>query len=96
MFSSAPFSPQKQTFAEAPRDTNPFGKELAQLDEVAEEFGQVVRSAERDADEVYMEAHGLGKFGAVEYQLDIADLVRECFGVVEVHEEVEEDFGGFF
>lgn len=96
MFSSVPYSPQKQTFVEAPQESNPFGKELAQLDEVAEEFGQVVRSAERDADEVYMEVHGLGKFGAMEYQLDISDLVRECFGVVEVHGDVEEDFGGFF
>lgn len=95
MFSAGPYSPQKQTFVEAPVESNPFGKELAQLDEVAEEFGQVVRSAERDADEVYMEAHGLGKFGALEYQLDLVDLVRECFGVVEVCEEVE-DFGGFF
>jgi len=95
MFSSVPYSPQKQTFVEAPRETNPFGKELAQLDEVAEEFGQVVRSAERDADEVYMEAHGLGKFSAVEYGLDIASLVRDCFGVVDAGEDVEQ-FGGFF
>lgn len=95
MFSSVPYSPQQTSFVEAPKETNPFGNELAQLDEIAEEFGQVVRSAERDADEVYMEAHGLGKFGAVEYGFDIADLARECFG--EGNNDEEEDaFAGFF
>lgn len=74
---AVPYSPQKTSFVEAPRETNPFGKELAQLDEVAEEFGQVVRRAERDADEVYMEAHGLEKFGAGDYMWEIQGLIHE-------------------
>ncbi len=82
-------SPKRSAFVEAPRDTNPFGRELAQLDEVAEEFGQVVRSAERDVDDVFMEAHGLGKFSATEYMMEIQGLEREMF--------IEDfDFGGFF
>ena len=64
---------------EAPRESNPFGKELAQLDAVAEEFGVVVRSAERDADEVFMEAHGLARFSASEYRGDIWELQRQMF-----------------
>jgi hypothetical protein len=72
--------------------TNPFGKELAQLDEVAEEFGQVVRSAERDADEVYMEAHGLEKFDAGDYMSEIQGLLLEMF----VEERSEFNFAGFF
>ena len=92
MFRSVPYSPQDASFVEAPKESNPFGNELAQLDEIAEEFGQVVRSAERDADEVYMEVHGLGKFSAVEYGFDLADLVRDCFGEV----EEEDAFAGFF
>lgn len=90
-------SPKRSAFVEAPREsnatpTNPFGKELAQLDEVAEEFGQVVRSAERDADEVYMEAHGLGKFDAGDYMSEIQGLLMEMLE----EERSEFDFGGFF
>jgi hypothetical protein len=74
-----PHSPQKPAFVEAPKESSPFGKELAQLDQIAEEFGQVVRSAERDADEVYMEAHGLSKFEASDYMSEIQGLLNEMF-----------------
>ena len=65
-------------FVEAPRD-NPFGNELAQLDAVAEEFGQVVRCAEADADHVYMESHGLAYFSASDYMCEIQSLIHEMF-----------------
>jgi len=87
-------SPKRAAFVEAPKDTNPFGRELAQLDEVAEEFGQVVRSAERDADAVYMEAHGLGRFTAGDYAKEIQDVLRWYLTDEEVPPRV--DFGGFF
>jgi hypothetical protein len=71
----------KSVFVEAPREKsfNPFGKELAQLDAVAEEFGQVVRSAEADADAVYMESHGLACFSASDYMFEIQSLIHEMF-----------------
>ncbi|KAK5172108.1 uncharacterized protein LTR77_003746 [Saxophila tyrrhenica] len=102
-----PHTPSRPSFSavEAPKspnlNQNPFGAELAQLDEVAEEFGQTVRRAERDADEVWMETRGLGKFDADEYGWEIKTLLWDCFGVGEYDEVVVEEgegegFGGFF
>lgn len=73
---------------EAPKE-NPFGKELAQLDAVAEEFGAVVRSAERDADEVFMEVNGLAHFSASDYMGEIWGL-QKWYLSDEVEEEVPE------
>ena len=72
------FGPSRPAFVEAPKE-NPFGKELAQLDEVAEEFGQVVKSAEADADAVYMQSHGLAYHHASEYMLEIQSLILDMF-----------------
>lgn len=72
----------QSVFVEAPREKpliNPFGNELAQLDAVAEEFGQVVRNAEADADAVYMEAHGLACFSASDYMFEIQSLIHDMF-----------------
>lgn len=77
-------------FVEAPRD-NPFGKELAQLDAVAEEFGQVVRNAEADAESVYLESNGLACFAASDYMCEIQSLIHEMF-----MEELQPDPGNFF
>lgn len=63
---------------EAPRE-NPFGKELEQLDEIAEEFGQTVRSAEQDADAAYMRSRNLGAFAASDYLNEIHGLIAETF-----------------
>ena len=79
-------------FVEAPKD-NPFGNELAQLDAVAEEFGQVVRSAEADADTVYMESHGLACFSASDYMFEIQSLIHEMFSE---ERRVVYDLGNFF
>ncbi|KAJ9625910.1 hypothetical protein H2203_004678 [Taxawa tesnikishii (nom. ined.)] len=62
-----------------PPVTHPFGKELEQLTEVAEEFGSTCRAAEADADRVFMEAHGLARFTAAEYMTEIQDLWSDCF-----------------
>ncbi|GAB7347405.1 hypothetical protein MBLNU459_g4331t1 [Dothideomycetes sp. NU459] len=58
---------------------HPFGKELEQLNEVAEEFGSVVRDAEADADRAFMDIHGLGQFSAVDYMTEISDLLNTVF-----------------
>lgn len=79
-------------FVEALRD-NPFGNELAQLDRVAEEFGQVVRSAEADADAVYMESHGLAHFSASDYMFEIQSLIHEMFSD---ERRIVYDLGNFF
>ena len=63
---------------EAPRE-NPFGKELEQLDEIAEEFGQTVRNAEHDADAAYMRSRNLGAFAASDYLNEIHGLIVETF-----------------
>jgi hypothetical protein len=79
-------------FVEAPKD-NPFGNELAELDAVAEEFGQVVRSAEADADAVYMESHGLACFSASDYMFEIQSLIHEMFSE---ERRIVYDLGNFF
>lgn len=65
-------------FVEIPSE-NPFGKELAQLEQVAEEFGHVVRDAEADADAVFMRKHGLARFAASDYMFEIQSLIHDMF-----------------
>lgn len=65
--------------ASGPSSPHPFGKELEQLSEVAEEFGSTVRDVEADADRVFMEAHGLGYFCATDYMLEIQDMLNTIF-----------------
>lgn len=71
-------SPTIDTFVEAPKE-GPFGRELAQLDEVAEEFGHVVRDAETEADLVCMKKHNLAYFHASDYLNDIQGMIYEAF-----------------
>lgn len=59
--------------------SHPFGKELEQLNEVAEEFNSVVRDAEADADRVFMQAHGLASFSSYDYRFEISDLLSVAF-----------------
>jgi hypothetical protein len=75
---SSEFTPSLGASVEAPRD-NPFGKELEQLDEIAEEFGQTVRNAEYDADTAYMRSHNLGAYAASDYLNEIHGLIAETF-----------------
>ncbi|KIW00989.1 uncharacterized protein PV09_07509 [Verruconis gallopava] len=53
---------------------HPFGKELEQLDEVAEEFNVVVSDAEREHDLLAMEQCGLMRFCAADYIAEIQPL----------------------
>lgn len=62
---------------EAPRE-NPFGNELAQLDEVAEELSFAVRDAEAEEDVVCMKAMNLATFSAQDYLSEIYGAVNEC------------------
>lgn len=75
---SSEFTPSLGASVEAPRD-NPFGKELEQLDEIAEEFGQTVRNAEYDADTAYMRSHNLGVYAASDYLNEIHGMLAETF-----------------
>jgi hypothetical protein len=77
-YASSEFTPSLSASVEAPRD-NPFGKELEQLDEIAEEFGQTVRNAEYDADTAYMRSRNLGAFAASDYLNEIHGLIAETF-----------------
>lgn len=75
---SSEFTPSLSASVEAPRE-NPFGKELEQLDEIAEEFGQTVRNAEYDADTAHMRSRNLGAFAASDYLNEIHGLIAETF-----------------
>lgn len=55
-------------------DAHPFGAELEQLNEVAEEFSGVARSAEEQADVDAMRARGLATFCAADYLAEIQPL----------------------
>lgn len=72
-------SPTQGSFVEAPKE-GPFGRELAQLDEVAEEFGHVVRDAETDSDLTSMKTNGLAHFAASDYLSEIQSMIYETFG----------------
>lgn len=52
--------------------SHPFGKELAQVNEVAEEFG--IRESVVDEEEKILLEKGLMKFGAADYLAEIQDL----------------------
>ncbi len=73
------FTLTKASFIEAPKES-PFGAELAQLDEVAEEFGHVVRDAEDEADFAVMKSTGFACLSASDYLSEIQDLIYDTFG----------------
>ncbi|KAF2001176.1 hypothetical protein P154DRAFT_172864 [Amniculicola lignicola CBS 123094] len=60
-------------------EVHPFGKELEQLNEVAEEFGGVVRDAEIDADMAAIRERGLAMFCAADYLAEIKPLFSATF-----------------
>lgn len=62
-----------------PTSSHPFGKELEQLNEVAEEFGTAVRDAEADADRAIMQAKGLVQICAADYMQEIASYYTNTF-----------------
>jgi hypothetical protein len=62
-------------------ESHPFGKELEQLSEVAEEFGGVVRDAEMDADLALIREQSLATFCAADYLAEIQPLFNTRFGI---------------
>lgn len=62
-------------------DTHPFGRELQQLNEIAEEFGGVVRDAETEADLKVMHSMNLAAFCAADYLAEIRPLFSSRFGI---------------
>lgn len=56
---------------------HPFGKELAQVSEVAEEFGATARILEEEEQEIL--SKGLHKFGVEDYLDEIAGLYGGIF-----------------
>jgi len=58
---------------------HPFGKELEKLSEVAEEFGDALRSAEWEQDVAVMQWRGLRRFCAEDYMFEIRPLFSMAF-----------------
>lgn len=57
--------------------SHPFGKELAQVNEIAEEFGATARTLDEEEQEIM--SKGLCKFGVEEYLDEIAGLYGGIF-----------------
>ena len=53
----------------------------------------MVRSAEKDADVVFMEKHGLACWSASDYMMEIQELMLDMF---REEKRVEFDFAGWF
>ena len=69
-----------EVFARGSIEPNhPFGKELDQLMEVAEEFNGAVRNAELDEDFTFMQSHGLSRFDVNDYMVEISGLYSTRF-----------------
>jgi len=87
---SAAGAPSRDHRSSADRlaDHHPFGRELAQLDAVAEEMSGAARgperSADRDGDRAVMRAKGLAVWAADDYIAEVAPLFARCFGGVAV------------
>lgn len=59
--------------------SHPFGQELAQLNEVQEEFGNTVRDAEAEADRAVMQSRDLVRFCAADYMSELVGLYTTTF-----------------
>ncbi|KAL5121297.1 hypothetical protein ACEQ8H_000765 [Pleosporales sp. CAS-2024a] len=62
-------------------EAHPFGPELEQLNEIAEEFGGVIRDAEAEADVSVMRLRNLAVFCAADYLSEIQPLFNSRFGL---------------
>lgn len=58
---------------------HPFGKELEQVDEVAEDFERAMRDAARQQDEEVMQSRGLKRFCADDYLRDLSPIFNHYF-----------------
>ena len=80
------------TIIESPLES-PFDDELAQLHEIAKEFGQTRRTDEEDEDVMSMEKQGLASFSASDYMFEIQSLVHNMFAD---EQPFFRHLGGFF
>lgn len=69
-----------------PPANHPFGKELEQLNEAAEEFGYAVRNAEADADFQIMQSKGLVRLCANDYLDEISSIYSTVFEEDQVYQ----------
>ncbi|TID16439.1 gb [Venturia nashicola] len=67
--------PQTSHHSASHSGNHPFGKELMQLDEIAEEFGGAVRDVEREGDLRAMRQKGLQRFRAEDYMREIEKML---------------------
>lgn len=63
-------------------EVHPFGKELRQLNEIAEEFSGVARDSETEADLNVMRSKNLAKFCAADYLAEIEPFFSNRFGSI--------------
>lgn len=56
---------------------HPFGQELAQVTELAEEFSSKGQGRVIDEDEEFLESRGLMRFSANEYMMEIQSLALQ-------------------
>ncbi|KAI8274528.1 hypothetical protein K4K59_010472 [Colletotrichum sp. SAR11_240] len=68
---------QQQPRQEKPVESHPFGRELAQVTEIAEEFG--IKDRVMDEEERVLKAQGLCKFAAEEYLSEVQSLFNSFF-----------------
>lgn len=61
---------------------HPFGKELEQLNEVAEELHGVVKDITAEEDNLVIKQFGLGTFDVSEYMMDVEACYEEVFGEI--------------
>ena len=77
-----PVVPQQAAYSPPSRtqpDWHPFGHELAQVTELAEEFGSKRRLQVIDEDEQYLKRRNLVKFSAEDYLSDVQNLISSLF-----------------
>jgi hypothetical protein len=61
------------------KDSHPFGHELAQVTELAEEYSARPLSKEEEEDHRYIRSKGLKKFSADDYLGDVQNLILSFF-----------------
>ncbi|CAM1506997.1 Fc.00g066380.m01.CDS01 [Cosmosporella sp. VM-42] len=67
------------------KEFNPFGQELAQVTELAEEYGAKSNSKMEEEDGDYMKSHSLAKFTADDYLSEISDIFTNFFNDATTH-----------
>jgi len=70
---------QQQPRQEAPPESHPFGHELAQVSEIAEEYGVTEKLNALDEEEQELRKKGLKKFSAEDYLSEVQALINSFF-----------------